>query len=275
MKMQQFAVVAVPLSLVALVASLAMMASASAEAGGEAAPRGSDDRQQTVTTKEVTMVSPALERYRQGPIRDLWQRPELSPRDRSIVTLAALVARNQTVEMAHYLNLALDSGVKPSEVSEIITHLAFYSGWGNAMSAVAVAKDVFAQRNIGADQLPSASPTLLPLDEAAEADRAARVGQQFGAVAPGLVQYTTDILFRDLWLRPDLAPRDRSLVTVSALIAAGQVAQMPYHLNRAMDNGLTQAQAAEAITHLAFYVGWPNAMSALPVAKELFEKRAR
>jgi 4-carboxymuconolactone decarboxylase len=80
-------------------------------------------------------------------------------------------------------------------------------------------------------------------------------------------------LFRDLWLRPDLAPRDRSLVTVSALVATGQVAQMPYHLNRAMDNGLTQAQAAEALTQLAFYVGWPNVFSALPVAKEVFEKR--
>jgi alcohol dehydrogenase (NADP+) len=74
---------------------------------------------------------------------------------------------------------------------------------------------------------------------------------------------------------PDLAPRDRSLVTVSALVATGQVAQLPAHLNRAMDNGLTQAQAAEVITHLAFYVGWPNAFSALPVAKDVFEKRPR
>jgi 4-carboxymuconolactone decarboxylase len=89
------------------------------------------------------------------------------------------------------------------------------------------------------------------------------------------VQYTTDLLFRDLWLRPDLAPRDRSLVTVSALIASGQVAQIPYHLNRAMDNGLTQEQAAEVITHLAFYASWPNAFSALPVAKEVFDKRPR
>ena len=89
------------------------------------------------------------------------------------------------------------------------------------------------------------------------------------------MQYTTDLLFNDLWLRPDLAPRDRSLVTVSALVAAGQVAQVPFHLNKAMDNGLTRAQAAEVITHLAFYVGWPNAMSALPVAKEVFEKRPR
>ena len=76
------------------------------------------------------------------------------------------------------------------------------------------------------------------------------------------MQYTTDVLFRDLWLRPDLAPRDRSLVTVSALIANGLVAQISYHLNRAMDNGLTPTQAAEVVTHLAFYAGWPNAFSA-------------
>ena len=141
------------------------------------------------------------------------------------------------------------------------------------MSAVAVAKVVFADRKIGADQLPAASPSPLPLDKEAEAKRATNVEQQFGNVAPGVVQYTTDVLFRDLWLRPDLAPRDRSLVTVSALIANGQVAQISYHLNRAMDNGLTQTQAAEVITHLAFYAGWPNAFSALPVVKDVFEKR--
>ena len=221
------------------------------------------------------LVAPALEKYTQGALLgDVWQRPGLSARDRSIVTLAALIARHQTIEMPYYFGLALDSGVKAREISEIITHLAFYSGWANAMSAVAVAKDVFAERRIGADQLPAASPALLPLDEAAEAQRASRVEKQFGTVVPGVVQYTTDILFRDLWLRPDLAPRDRSLVTVSALIASGQVPQIPYHLNRAMDNGLTQSQAAEVITHLAFYAGWPNAFSALPVAKDVLEKRA-
>src|SRR5207247_1576304 len=140
-----------------------------------------------------------------------------------------------------------------------------YSGWGNAMSAIAVAKDVFAQRKIGADQLPAASPRLLPLDQASEADRASRVGQQFGSVAPGVVQYTTDVLFRDLWLRPDLAPRDRSLVTVSALIASGQVAQLSYHLNRAMDNCLTETQSEEVVTHLDLYSCWPKAVSPIPL----------
>ena len=177
--------------------------------------------------------------------------------------------------MPYYFNLALDNGVKPSELSEVITHFAFYSGWGNAMSAVSVAKEVFGKRKIKPEQLPLAVPKPLPLNETTESQRAAMVEKQFGNVAPGVVQYTTDVLFRDLWLRPDLAPRDRSLVTVSALIASGQVAQIPFHLNKAMDSGVTQAQASEVLSHLAFYVGWPNVFSALPVAKEVFEKRPR
>ncbi|TMH47345.1 MAG: carboxymuconolactone decarboxylase family protein [Betaproteobacteria bacterium] len=254
----------------ATVALLCLIGTASAQTrvGPGATPMAGLDDMRT--------VAPALEKYTQGRLLgDVWKRPGLASRDRGIVTLAALIARNQTIEMRYYLNLALDNGVKPREISEIITHLAFYSGWGNAMAAVAVAKDVFAQRKIGTDQLPAASPQLLPLDQGAEAQRATRVEEQFGTVAPGVVQNTTDLLFRDLWLRPDLAPRDRSLVTVSALIASGQVAQIPYHLNRAMDNGLTQAQASETLTHLAFYVGWPNVFSALPVAKDVFEKRTR
>ena len=226
------------------------------------------------TANDSSMVAPALEKYAQGPIADLWKRPGLTARDRSIVTVSGLIARNQTITMAYYVGLALDSGVKPREISEIVTHLAFYSGWANAMSAVQAAKGVFAERKIGVDQLPAASPTLLPLDNEAEVKRATAVEQQFGRVAPGIVQYTTDVLFRDLWLRPDLSPRDRSLVTVSALIASGQAGQIPYHLNKAMDNGLTRTQAAEVITHLAFYAGWPNAFTALPIARQVFEGRS-
>jgi 4-carboxymuconolactone decarboxylase len=165
--------------------------------------------------------------------------------------------------------------VKPSELSEIIAHLAFYSGWANAMSAVAVAKDIFHDRGIGVDQLPPAKDKPLPLNEEAESQRATQVNNNFGQVSQGLKQDTTDLLFRELWLRPSLAPLDRSLVTVSALIASGQVAQITYHLNRAMDNGLTQAQASEVLTHIAFYAGWPNAFSALPVVKDVFEKRQK
>jgi 4-carboxymuconolactone decarboxylase len=226
--------------------------------------------------EDVSQVAPALLAYTQNRLLgDVWKRPGLAPRDRSIVTLAALIARDQTIEMPYHFNLALDNGVKPREISEIITHLAFYAGWGNAMSAASIARDIFASRHIGADQLASVSMTSLPIDEVAEKKREASVGAQFGGFFLGVVQYTTDVLFRDLWLRPNLAPRDRSLVTVSALIANGQTAQLTPHLNRAMDNGLTQVEASEAITQLAFYVGWPNVFSAMPVAKDVFEKRAQ
>lgn len=229
-----------------------------------------------LTYEDVKAVSPALEHYTKGVLLEgVWKRPGLSSRDRSVVTVAALIARIQTIEMPFHFALALDNGVKPSELSEIITHLAFYAGWANAISAVAVAKDIFRQRGIAVDQLPPAKEKLLPINEAAEAQRAAQVSNDFGAVSPGLVENTTDLLFRELWLRPALAPRDRSLVTVSALIAAGQVAQVTYHLNRAMDNGLTQEQASEVLTHIAFYSGWPCAFSALPVVKAVFEKRQK
>jgi 4-carboxymuconolactone decarboxylase len=223
---------------------------------------------------DVQSISPALQSYTDSTLLgEVWKRPDLSPRDRSIITVAALIARNQTAVVRYYFNLALDNGVKPAELSEIILHLAFYAGWPNAMAAVTFAKDVFAQRGIRPDQLPAVCPTLLPIDAAAEQKRAARVEQDVGPVSTGLVEYTGSLLFHQLWLRPDLVPRDRSLVTVSALIAAGQVAQVPFHLNKAMDNGLTRTQTSELLTHLAFYVGWPNAMSAVPVVKGVFEGR--
>jgi 4-carboxymuconolactone decarboxylase len=226
--------------------------------------------------EDIRKVSPALANYTRNSIKeDLWNRPGLAPRDRSVITVSALVARNQTIGMLHYFNLALDNGVAPGELSEILTHLAFYSGWSNALAAVAILKDIFEQRGIGIDQLPPVSPGLLPLDEVTEANRASRVQQDIGHVAPGVVQYTTELLFRELWLRPALTARDRSLVTVSALIASGHTAQITYHLNRAMDNGLTMPEASEMLTHLAFYAGWPNVFSALPVVKAVFENRQR
>ena len=230
-----------------------------------------------VTPDDIEAVSPPLAHFtKQAIADDLWRRPQLSERERAVITVAPCIARCHTIGMLHYFSQALDCGVIPAEISEIATHLAFYSGWPNAMAAVPALKEVFAQRGIGPEHLPESSPSLLlPLDEVAESQRASTVKQNFGEVAPGVVQYTTDLLFRNLWLRPALAPRDRSLVTVSALIASGQVAQITYHLNRAMDNGLTSEQASEVLTHLAFYAGWPNVFSAMPVVKQVFEARQK
>jgi 4-carboxymuconolactone decarboxylase len=97
-----------------------------------------------------------------------------------------------------------------------------------------------------------------------------RAQQMFGDFAPALVGFTDDVLFAQVWTRPGLSPRDRSLVTVAALVAGGNTEQMVGHLNLAKQNGLTEDELIEAITHLAFYAGWPKAMSAMGVAKKVF-----
>ncbi len=93
-----------------------------------------------------------------------------------------------------------------------------------------------------------------------------------GDFAPKLAQLTDDVLFGDVWARPELSSRDRSLVTVAALIANGNTEQLPGHLARAQQNGLTEAELAEVIIHLAFYAGWPRAMSAIKVARDVFKR---
>ena len=141
---------------------------------------------QTVPTyADVRAVSPALERYtKETLLGDVWKRPGLSPRDRSLVTLAVLVARNQTVELPFHLELALDNGLRPAEISELVTHLAFYAGWANATSAVLMTREVFARHGITTERLPAATGGLLPIDQASEAKRAAVVEQSFGQSRP-------------------------------------------------------------------------------------------
>ncbi len=93
-----------------------------------------------------------------------------------------------------------------------------------------------------------------------------------GDFAPKLVELTDRVLFGDVWERTELSKRDRSLVTVAALIALNRPDQLRFHLQKALDNGLKKEELVEVITHLAFYSGWPNAMNAIMVAKELFSK---
>jgi 4-carboxymuconolactone decarboxylase len=92
----------------------------------------------------------------------------------------------------------------------------------------------------------------------------------FGDFAPALVHFTDDVLFGEVWERTDLTPKERSLITVAALTTLGNVEQLNFHLALARQNGATEAELIEVITHLAFYAGWPKAMSAMGVAKQAF-----
>ncbi len=108
----------------------------------------------------------------------------------------------------------------------------------------------------------------------AEIENQTPVQKLIGDFAPKLVSLTDDVLFGDVWARPELSPRDRSLITVAALIANGNTEQLSNHLSRARENGLSDDELKEVIIHLAFYAGWPRAMSAVGVAKKLFEGQA-
>lgn len=252
------------------------MLAAAMAAAAVSAP--ADDRGQaraqrpSVAPPAVHAVAPQLARYTDEVLfGEVWEQPDLAKRDRSFVTVAALVAGGNVEQMPGHFNRALDNGVTPAELSGLITHMAFYAGWPRAMSAVGVANKVLGERGL----TPLAiSETSLPFDRAADAPRAATVEASVGPIAPALARYTNAVLFEDLWLRTDLAPRDRSLATIVALIVNGQAEQLPFHLARGLDNGLTRQQVGGAITHLAFYAGWPRAMSAVSVADRVFRERS-
>ncbi len=116
---------------------------------------------------------------------------------------------------------------------------------------------------------------LAPLPVAAKSAETGptRAQQLMGDFAPKLAELTETVLFGDVWERPGLTKRDRSLVTVSALIAMDRPDQLRSHLARARDNGVTEAEVVETITHLAFYAGWPSAVTAVGVAREVFRKK--
>jgi len=94
--------------------------------------------------------------------------------------------------------------------------------------------------------------------------------KMFGDLAPKLAELTDDVLFEDVWNRPELSARDRSLITVAVLTAGGNTEQLGFHLGRAVENAVTREELIEAITHVTLYAGWPKGTSAMSVAKQLF-----
>jgi 4-carboxymuconolactone decarboxylase len=236
---------------------------AQAVPSGQTAP--SSDRQQGTGRPSGELqqrIAPGLATLTDDVLfGDVWPRPELSPRDRSLVTISVLIATGKTAQLAVHLGRALANGVKPSEASGLLAHLAIYCGWPSAVSALEVYEQVYSARKVDTSSLGAISPRLPAV--ASEAERARATGAELGTVAPKFVQLTNDVVFDDLWRRPDLSVRDRSLVTIAALAAMGDDDQLDVYLRRGIESGLTRAQIAEALTHLGFYAGWPKATKAL------------
>ena len=227
-------------------------AAASASPQNNARPSG--ELQQRIAPGMATLTDDVL-------YRDVWQRPELSPRDRSLVTISVLIATGKTAQLTGHLTRALTNGVKPIEASALLAHLAIYCGWPSAVSALEVYDQVYKARNIDTSSLRAVSPRLPAT--ASDAARARATDAELGNVAPKFVQLTNDVVFDTLWRQPELSVRDRSLVTIAALAATGDDEQLDVYLRRGIESGLTRAQIAEALTHLGFYAGWPKATKAL------------
>lgn len=238
-----------------------------------AAPVAAEDRP-SVAPKNMQAIAPGLAGYTDDVLfGDVWRRSDLSPRDRSLVTLSVLIAMGKTAQMPGHLGRGLTNGIKPIEVAGMVTQLAFYTGWPNAVSALNVIEEVFADRKIDASALRTVAgpPPALPASDAA---RAASMQKDVARVAPKFAELTNNAVFGDLWRRTDLSPRDRSLVTIAALAAGGDGEQLRFHIGRGLENGLTEAEVGEALTHLAFYAGWPKASAAIGIAGQVFAQRS-
>ncbi len=192
---------------------------------------------------------------------DVWLRPQLSPRDRSMVVISTLIATGKTAQLPGHLGRALNNGVTPMEASGVLTHLALYAGWPAAVSALDVYDEVYKARNIDTALLKAVPPPLPAMGS--ERARAAATSAQFGVIAPKFTELTNQVLFDDLWRRADLSVRDRSLVTIAALAGMGDDEQLDLYLRRGVEAGLTRDQITEALTHLAFYAGFPKATKAM------------
>jgi 4-carboxymuconolactone decarboxylase len=217
-------------------------------------PRPSGEVQQRIAPGLATLTDDVL-------FGDVWRRPELSPRDRSLVTISVLIATGKSAVLAGHLGRALDNGVQPSEASGLLAHLAIYCGWPTAVSALDAFDQLYTARKVDTAPLRTMGPRLPA--PAADAARAKAVTEQFGAVAPKFVQLTNDVVFDDLWRRSDLSLRDRSLVTIAALAAIGDDDQLDAYVRRGLESGLTRDQITEAMTHLGFYAGWSRATRAM------------
>ena len=235
-----------------------------------ATPAEAQERK-SVAPRAMHAVAPGLANYTDEVLfGDVWVSPEFSPRDRSLVTVSVLIATGKTAQLTGHLGRALDNGVKPTEVAGLVTHLAFYTGWPNAVSSLEVIEKVFTDK--GVDMTALRAPPAAPLPPAAsDAARARAVATTIAPVAPKLASLTNQVVFGDLWRRPDLGPRDRSLVTIAALAANGDEGQLAFHIDLGLENGLTRTEIGAALTHLAFYAGWPKATAAVAVADKMFK----
>ena len=211
--------------------------------------------------------SPYLRELRNSLVYgEVWERPYLSKRDRSLITIAVLQALARE-ELAIHIPRGLDNGLTPEEISEIILHVTFYAGWPTGVQASQTAAEAFEARGLTLGDLPRA-PAL-----DAEVTTPGGLSDAYAAV-PRLGALRNSLLYGDIWERPLLSKRDRSLVTVAVNQALYVTNELRLHIDRALDqNGVQPQELSEVVLHVTFYAGWPAAVNAGRLLTAAFEAR--
>jgi len=236
---------------------VAAQAGAGQAAASPAAPRGS---------AAPYAGSPYLGELRNKVLYgEIWERPQLSKRNRSMITIAVLQAQSRD-ELKGHIERGLTNGLTAEEISEIILHTTFYAGWPTGATASRLAAEVFEQKH-----LTLAKPA--EYRAAPKPEKRAYTSGAYGAV-PRLGELRDSLLYGDVWERPQLSKHDRSLITCVVAQALGATNELRGHINRALDqNKVTPQELSEAILHTAFYAGWPAAVNAGGLAADAFKER--
>ena len=234
------------------------------------------DNQQTVVAQDTGAVpmpptdlyagSPYLRELRNDLVYgEIWERPQLSKRDRSMITIAVLQALARE-ELGIHIPRGLDNGLTPEEISEIILHVTFYAGWPTGVQASITAAEVFDERGLTLGELGRAPAQT-------ESTTPSSLSDAYAAV-PRLGALRNSLLYGDIWERPLLSKRDRSLITVAVNQALYVTNELRLHIDRALDqNGVTPQELSEVVLHVTFYAGWPAAVNAGRLLTAAFESR--
>ena len=210
---------------------------------------------------------------------DIWSRPQLSRRDRSLLVLSALTCIGAEPELALHVEGALNHGLTREEIDEIMLQVSAYAGYPRALAGQRVVDAVF-RRIDGVERLAPRPPAQYRDDDERRAsgvdtylkmqDGPMDVDVMEGRV-PRVGRYTLDYLYGEIWSRPQLALRDRSLVVLAVLVTMGRVGELKLHVPGGLRNGLTRDEIMETILHLTIYAGWPPCRDASIVTDEIFQ----
>lgn len=220
---------------------------------------------------------------------EIWSRPGMSRRDRSLVVISALSAMGRELELRSHVAGGLNHGLSVDEIDEIFVQLAVYAGMPVALGGSAVASQVFAERDGSAERSKPPAPLEQKDDEKRRADGLdvlstllGNIGMDKGATEAAILDsqgdmgaLVMDYAFGDVWARPQLSRRDRSLVVISTLTALNLKHELEIHIGGALNHGVTEGEVEEMLIMMILYGGFPRAIDGMILFKKVLEARAQ